>query len=47
MTSSTSPDTQAQKAAAEPQERFPVIQSQTPGAMKLGKDGVYEFIPFP
>jgi hypothetical protein len=42
MTSSTSP-----KAVAEPAKRFPVIHSRTPGALKLGKDGVYEYIPFP
>jgi hypothetical protein len=28
-------------------ERFPVIRSQNPGSLKLGEEGVYEYIPFP
>jgi len=35
----------AKKAAARP--RFPVIRSKRPGSLKLGEDGVYEYIPFP
>ncbi len=25
----------------------PVIKSKNPGSLKLGKEGVYEYIPFP
>ncbi len=28
-------------------ERFPVIRSSNPGSLKLGEEGVYEYIPFP
>lgn len=31
----------------EGQPRFPVLQSRNPGSLKLGKEGVYEYIPFP
>jgi hypothetical protein len=27
--------------------RFPVIRSENPGSLKLGEEGVYEYIPFP
>jgi hypothetical protein len=27
--------------------RFPVIRAKKPGSLKLGKEGVYEYIPFP
>jgi hypothetical protein len=27
--------------------RFPAIRSKKPGSLKLGEEGVYEFIPFP
>jgi hypothetical protein len=27
--------------------RFPVIGSKNPGSLKLGEEGVYEYIPFP
>jgi hypothetical protein len=27
--------------------RFPIIRSQNPGSLKLGEEGVYEYIPFP
>jgi hypothetical protein len=27
--------------------RFPVIRSRNPGSLQLGKEGVYEYIPFP
>jgi len=26
---------------------FPVIRSKNPGSLKLGEEGVYEYIPFP
>lgn len=35
------------KAGDETEKRFPVIHSRTPGTLKLGTEGVYEFIPFP
>jgi hypothetical protein len=31
----------------ENRRRFPVIASRKPGSLKLGEEGVYEFIPFP
>jgi hypothetical protein len=37
-TKTISPDCTAQ---------FPVIRSKNPGSLKLGKEGVYEYIPFP
>ncbi len=27
--------------------RFPVLRSKSPGSLKLGEEGVYEYIPFP
>jgi|HubBroStandDraft_1064217.scaffolds.fasta_scaffold52488_3 hypothetical protein len=27
--------------------RFPIIKSSRPGSLKLGEEGVYEYIPFP
>ena len=27
--------------------RFPMIRSKNPGSLKLGEEGVYEYIPFP
>jgi hypothetical protein len=27
--------------------RFPAIKSKHPGSIKLGEEGVYEYIPFP
>jgi hypothetical protein len=27
--------------------RFPVIRSRNPSSLKLGEEGVYEYIPFP
>ena len=26
---------------------FPVVHSKNPGSLKLGEEGVYEYIPFP
>jgi hypothetical protein len=37
--------TMPQKQETRP--RFPVIRSKHPGSLKLGKEGVYEYIPFP
>jgi hypothetical protein len=34
-------------AEYESRPRFPVIPSHHPGALKLGEEGVYEYIPFP
>ena len=34
-------------ATQESQPRFPVIRSKHPGSLKLGEEGVYEYIPFP
>ena len=39
-----------QGSLAEKQEqhpRFPAVRSQSPGSLKLGEEGVYEYIPFP
>jgi hypothetical protein len=27
--------------------RFPALRSKNPGTLKLGEEGVYEYIPFP
>jgi hypothetical protein len=27
--------------------RFPTVASRKPGSLRLGEEGVYEFIPFP
>jgi len=37
----------ASKPDAKNQPRFPVLRSRHPGSLKLGKEGVYEYIPFP
>jgi hypothetical protein len=34
-------------AKEEKKFRFPVIRSKNPGSLKLGEEGVYEYIPFP
>lgn len=34
-------------AKQEERPRFPVVRSQNPGSLKLGEEGVYEYIPFP
>jgi hypothetical protein len=34
-------------ARQEGRPRFPVIHSKHPGSLKLGEEGVYEYIPFP
>jgi hypothetical protein len=35
------------KSAADGRSRFPTIRSKKPGSLKLGEEGVYEYIPFP
>jgi len=38
----------AEDAAHQPRKiKFPAIPSKNPGSMKLGPEGVYEYIPFP
>jgi hypothetical protein len=32
---------------AEKKPRFPVLHSHHPGSLRLGEEGVYEYIPFP
>jgi hypothetical protein len=27
--------------------RFPIVKSKNPGSLRLGEEGVYEYIPFP
>ncbi|MGA2166699.1 MAG: hypothetical protein ABSG62_00715 [Terracidiphilus sp.] len=27
--------------------RFPVLRSKNPGSLKLGEEGIYDYIPFP
>ena len=34
-------------ARQEQRPRFPVVRSENPGSLKLGEEGVYEYIPFP
>jgi len=34
-------------AKSEGRPKFPVIRSKNPGSLKLGEEGVYEYIPFP
>ena len=40
---------QEQARPARPRRRltFPLVQSKEPKSLKLGKEGVYEYIPFP
>jgi hypothetical protein len=35
------------RAPAKQKSRFPVIRSKQPGSLRLGEEGVYEYIPFP
>jgi hypothetical protein len=35
------------KTTQDPRPRFPVLPSKKPGSLKLGEEGVYEYIPFP
>ena len=34
-------------ARRQSRQKLPVIRSRNPGSLKLGKEGVYEYIPFP
>ena len=34
-------------AKREQRPRFPAVRSRNPGSLKLGAEGVYEYIPFP
>ncbi len=40
---------QTEKASPKQRGRFriPVIKSKNPGSLRLGEEGVYEYIPFP
>jgi hypothetical protein len=40
---------QMEKAPQKQRGRFriPVIKSKNPGSLRLGEEGVYEYIPFP
>ena len=35
------------RAAQEGRAKFPVIRSKNPGSLRMGEEGVYEYIPFP
>jgi hypothetical protein len=37
------------KGTEKPEKRakFPVVRSKNPGSLKLGEEGVYDYIPFP
>jgi predicted CopG family antitoxin len=38
----------AQNAAVQRKKiKFPAIKAKNPGSLKLGREGVYEYIPFP
>ncbi len=41
--------TRSQKESVAPPKRlkFPAIKASNPGSLKLGPEGVYEYIPFP
>lgn len=34
-------------AGAAPGLKLPLVKSKRPGSLKLGEEGVYEYIPFP
>ena len=34
-------------AKMEGRKPFPVVRSKNPGSLKLGEEGIYEYIPFP
>jgi hypothetical protein len=40
---------QTGKTTEKPEKRikFPVVRSKNPGSLKLGEEGVYDYIPFP
>jgi hypothetical protein len=35
------------EAAAPKKLKYPLVASKQPGSLKLGEEGVYEYIPFP
>jgi hypothetical protein len=37
----------SQAVKQEQRPRFPAVRSRNPGSLKLGEEGVYEYIPFP
>ncbi|ADW67321.1 hypothetical protein [Granulicella tundricola] len=37
----------AEAVSAKVKGRYPLLSSKEPGALKLGEEGVYEYIPFP
>ena len=37
----------AKPASRKGKLKLPLIRSKRPGSLKLGKEGVYEYIPFP
>ena len=34
-------------SSVRPKFKFPAIKAKKPGSLKLGSEGVYEYIPFP
>jgi hypothetical protein len=38
---------EANESAEAIRPKLPVIESKVPGSLKLGEEGVYEYIPFP
>jgi len=38
---------EAPAAKVQRKRKFPVLHSKHPGSLKLGPEGVYEYIPFP
>ncbi len=40
-------DPRQTEAAAPKKLKYPLVASKQPGALKLGEEGVYEYIPFP
>ena len=39
--------TRARSKASPKRLKFPLVASKEPGSLKLGEEGVYEYIPFP
>jgi len=40
-------DPRQTEAAAPKKLKYPLVASKQPGSLKLGEEGVYEYIPFP
>jgi len=36
-----------EKSKSKRKLKFPILHSKNPGSLKLGPEGVYEYIPFP